>query len=99
MLAQVAFEEGHPEQFDSSVRASVEELKDEQRGADEMRARAIEAAVLISQGRLDEASRAVQRAQAIRNADWLAKFHLAVVSAQMEAARGNPLRRSAGSTL
>lgn len=89
MLAQVGFEEGHPEQFDSSVRASIEELKAEQRGADEMKARAIEAAVLISQGKLAEASDAVQSAQAIRNADWLAKFHLSVVSAQMEAARGN----------
>jgi len=89
LLAQVAFEEGHPEQFESSVRASIEELKAEHRGADEAKARAIEAAVLMSQGKLDEASNAVQSAQAIRNIDWLAKFHLALVSAQMEAARGN----------
>jgi tetratricopeptide (TPR) repeat protein/DNA-binding winged helix-turn-helix (wHTH) protein/TolB-like protein len=89
MLAQVAFEEGHPEQFDASVRASIEELKAEQRGADEMKARAIEAAVLISQSKLDEASKSLQSAQAIHNSDWMAKFHLSVVSAQMEAARGN----------
>ena len=89
MLSQVAFEEGHPEPFDDSVRASIEELKAEQRGADEMKARAIEAAILISQGKLDEASKSLQSAQAIHNTDWLAKFHLSVVSAQMEAARGN----------
>jgi hypothetical protein len=31
----------------------------------------------------------VQRAQAIHNTDWLAKFRLSVVYARLEAARGN----------
>ncbi len=89
LLAQVALEEGHPEQFDASVRSSIDELKAERRGADEMEARAIGAEALLSQSKTDAAWNAVQNAQAIRNTDWLAKFHLSVVSAQIEAARGN----------
>lgn len=89
MLAQVSLEEGHPEQFDASVQSSIEELKVEHRGADEMEALAIGAESLLSQRKVGEAWDAVQRAQTIRNTDWLAKFHLSVVYARLEAERGN----------
>jgi tetratricopeptide (TPR) repeat protein/TolB-like protein len=89
LLAQVALEGGHPEQFDASVRASLEELKAERRGADEMEALAIGAEVMLSQHKVGEAWDAVQRAQTIRNTDWLAKFRLSVVHARLEAERGN----------
>ncbi len=89
MLAQVSLEEGHPEQFDASVRSSIEELKAERRGADEMEALAMGAEALLSQKKVGEAWDTVQRAQTIRNTDWLARFRLSVVYARAEAARGN----------
>lgn len=89
MLVRVSLEEGHPERFDSSVQPSIEELKAERRGADEMEALAIGAEALLRQKKLDEAWNAVQRAQTIRNTDWLAKFHLSLVIARMEEERGN----------
>jgi len=89
LLAQVSLEEGHPEQFDASVRSAIEELKAERRGADEMEALAIGAEALLSQQKVGEAWDVVQRAQGIHNTDWLAKFRLSVVYARLEAARGN----------
>jgi DNA-binding winged helix-turn-helix (wHTH) protein/tetratricopeptide (TPR) repeat protein len=88
LLAKVSLEEGHPEPFDS-VRSSIEELKAEQRGADEMEALAIAAEAMLSQDKVGEAWDTVQTAQTIHNSDWLAKFHLSVVYALLEAARGN----------
>ena len=89
LLAQVSLEEGHPDQFDASIRSSLEELKAERRGAGEMEALAIGAEVMVSQHKVGEAWDAVQRAQKIHNTDWLAKFRLSVVYARLEAARGN----------
>jgi eukaryotic-like serine/threonine-protein kinase len=89
LLAQVSLEEGHPEQFDASLRSSIEELKAERRGADEMEARAIGSEALLSQHKVGEAWDVVQRAQTIRNTDWMAKFRLSVVYARLEAERGN----------
>jgi DNA-binding winged helix-turn-helix (wHTH) protein/tetratricopeptide (TPR) repeat protein len=89
MLAQVSLEEGHPERFDASVQSSIEELKGERRGADEMEALAIGAEALLSQRKVGEAWDAVQRAQTIRNTDWLAKFRLSVVYARLEVERGD----------
>jgi tetratricopeptide (TPR) repeat protein len=89
MLARVAFLERHPEQFDASVKSSIEELGGENRGADEMEARAMEAEAFIAQGKLDEAGDTVKRAKTLRATDWLARFHLSVSSARLERARGN----------
>jgi eukaryotic-like serine/threonine-protein kinase len=88
MLAQVSLEEGHPA-FDASVRSAIEELKAERRGADEMEALAIGAEALLRQRKVVEAWDLVQRAQTIRNTDWLAKFRLSVAHARLEAERGN----------
>jgi Flp pilus assembly protein TadD len=88
MLAQVALEEGRPE-FDASVRSAIEELKAERRGADEMEALAIGAEALLRQRKIAEAWDVVQRAQTIRNTDWLARFRLSVVYALLEAEGGN----------
>jgi eukaryotic-like serine/threonine-protein kinase len=89
LLAQVSLEEGHPERIDALIRPSIEELKAERRGADEMEALAIGAEALLSQQKVGEAWDTVQRAQTIRNTDWLAKFRLSVMYARLEAARGN----------
>ena len=89
MLGLVSLEEGHPERFDQSVQSSIEELKAEHRGADEMEALAIGAEALLNQRKVGEAWGNVQRAQTIRNTDWLAQFRLSVVYARLEAARGN----------
>jgi Flp pilus assembly protein TadD len=89
LLAKVSLEEGHPEKVDALVRSSIEELKTERRGADEMEALTIGAEALLSQQKVGEAWDAVQRAQSIRNTDWLAKFHRSVVYARLEAEGGN----------
>ena len=89
LLAQVSLEEGHPEQFDASVRSSIEELEAERRGADEMEALAIGAEALLRQQKVGDAWDAAQRARTIRNTDWLAKSRLSVVHARLEAKRGN----------
>jgi tetratricopeptide (TPR) repeat protein/DNA-binding winged helix-turn-helix (wHTH) protein/TolB-like protein len=89
MLARVAYLDRHPEQFDASVKSAIEELGGENRGADEMEARAMEAEALIAQGKLDEARDTVEKARTLRATDWLARLHLSVSSARLEWARGN----------
>jgi eukaryotic-like serine/threonine-protein kinase len=89
LLTQVSLEEGHPETNDVSFRSSIDELRNERRGADEMEGLAIGAETLMTQQKFAEALDLVQRAQAIRNTDWLAKFHLSLVSVRLEAERGN----------
>jgi len=89
LLAKLGIEEGYPEQFDDAARSSVAELGAEQRGADEMEALAIQAAALLGQKKIDQAWNTLQKAEIIQNADWLAKFHLSLVSAKVTAARGN----------
>lgn len=89
MLARVAYLDRHPEQFDASVKSAIEELGGENRGADEMEARAMEAEALIAQGKLDEARDTVEKARTLRASDWLARLHLSVSSARLEWARGN----------
>jgi DNA-binding winged helix-turn-helix (wHTH) protein/tetratricopeptide (TPR) repeat protein len=89
MLARVAFLERHPEQFDESIQAAIEELRDENRGPDEIEARAMQAEALLARGKVNEAKQALEKATALRATDWLAKFHLSATSARLEAARGN----------
>jgi tetratricopeptide (TPR) repeat protein len=93
MLARVAFLEQHPEQFDASVKSAIEELGSENRGADEMEARAMEAEALLARGKLDEARDTIERARTLRASDWLAKLHLSVSFARFELARGNTSAR------
>ena len=87
MLAQVALEEGHPEQFDSSVRSAIAELRAEQRRADEVEAEAAQARALLALDRTAEASESIRRATAIRPNDLLASFHLDLVAAELDAVR------------
>ncbi len=89
MLARVGFLERHPEQFDASVKSAIEELGLENRRADEVEARAMHAEALLAQGKLDDARETVEKASALRAADWLARLRLSASSAQLEAARGN----------
>ncbi len=89
LLAQVALYEGHPEQFDDPVQESIRELASEQRGADEMEAHAIQARTYVRLGKINEARQSVSRAQSIRGTDWLAKFHLSLAAAEVDAAGGN----------
>jgi eukaryotic-like serine/threonine-protein kinase len=89
MLARVAFLERHPEQFDESVQAAIEELRGENRGPDEIEARAMQADALLARGKVNDAKQALEKATALRATDWLAKFHLSATSARLEAARGN----------
>jgi DNA-binding winged helix-turn-helix (wHTH) protein/tetratricopeptide (TPR) repeat protein len=80
MLARVALLERHPEQFDASVDAAIDELKKENRGADEIEARALQAEALLARGRTVEAQQALEKAKSIQAADWLARFHLDAAS-------------------
>ena len=89
MLMQVSLEEGRPESDEKSARSAIEELSNEHRGADEMEGLAIAADAFVAQKKFPEALDFVQRAQGIRNTDWLAKFHLSLVSARLDAERGN----------
>jgi len=89
MLSRVALLEGHPEQFDGSVDAAIDELKKEHRGADEIEARALQAETLLAQGRTVEAQQALEKAKSIQAADWLARFHLDKAFARLESTKGN----------
>jgi DNA-binding winged helix-turn-helix (wHTH) protein/tetratricopeptide (TPR) repeat protein/TolB-like protein len=89
MLARVGFLERHPEQFDASVTSAIEELGAENRRADEVEARAMEAEALLAQGKLDDARDTLGKAGAARVADWLPKLHLATSTARLEAAQGD----------
>jgi len=89
MLARVAFLENHPEQFDVKVQSAIEELGVEKRDADEMEARAMQAEALLAQGKVVEARDTLEKADALRTTDWLARVHLSVSSAWFEWARGN----------
>jgi DNA-binding winged helix-turn-helix (wHTH) protein/tetratricopeptide (TPR) repeat protein/TolB-like protein len=89
MLARVAFLERHPEQFDASVQSAIEELRAENRGADEMEARAMQAEGLLAIGKINEAKETLDKATALRVTDWLAKFRFSASSARLEAAQGN----------
>lgn len=89
MLAQVSLEEGQHNGVDSSIQSSIDEFMAEGRGADAMEALAIVAEAFLAQKQIHEAESTVQRARTIRNSDWLAKFHLSIVDARLEAERGN----------
>ena len=89
MLARVAFLERHPEQFDASVQAAIEELRDENRRADEMEALAMQAEALLALGKIDEAQGTLARANALQSPDWLARFRRSASSARLEIARKN----------
>jgi len=88
LLAEVSMEQGHPEHFESAARPAIEELKREQRSGDQAEAEAIRAQALLSQGRIAEASQSIQTALAIKSAENLASFRVAVAAAEMDAARG-----------
>jgi len=89
MLAHVALLERHPEEFDGSVDAAIDELKKENRGADEIEALALQAEALLTRGRTVEAQQALEKAKRIQAADWLARFHLDTAFARLESAKGN----------
>jgi DNA-binding winged helix-turn-helix (wHTH) protein/tetratricopeptide (TPR) repeat protein/TolB-like protein len=89
MLARVAFLERHFEQFDASVDAAIDELRKENRGADEIEARALQAEALLARGRTVEAQKTLETAKSIRAADWLARFHMDTAVARLESAKGN----------
>ena len=89
LLAEVALEEGNAEQFDAATRQAIDELRAERRDSEEVEAHAIEIRALLIQGKVDDAARALARARAIPTSDWLAKFHIALARAQVEAQSGN----------
>ena len=89
LLARVAFLERHPEQFDASVQSAIEELRSENRGPDEIEARAMQAESFLALGKIDDARDTLEKASAVRATDWLASFHLSTTTARLEAARGN----------
>jgi tetratricopeptide (TPR) repeat protein len=89
VLARISLEEGHAEQFDSSVRSALGELRSEQRNDDLVEASAMEVQGLLAQGKVDEAWQEVLAARKTASSDQLAKFHLAIAAAEVEAARGH----------
>lgn len=88
VLARIAFEQGDPSQFNDSVRAAMDELRVEHRNDDVVEAAAMEAHALLAQGKVEKAWASIQRARPLPSSDFLAKFHLRVATAQVEAARG-----------
>jgi hypothetical protein len=88
MLAHVAALRRHPEVFET-VQAAIEELGRENRGADEIEARAMQAAELLAQGKAQSARETLAKAKAVRGGDWLAGFHLSLSQALLDAAQGN----------
>ena len=90
LLAQILLQEGHAEQVNlGELKSAVEELSQEQRGADVMEALAIQTEVLLAVGKLNDAHESVMRGQAVRNTNWLAKFHLGLATARVDAAQGH----------
>jgi DNA-binding winged helix-turn-helix (wHTH) protein/tetratricopeptide (TPR) repeat protein len=89
MLSRVALLERHPDQFDGSVDAAIDELKKQNRGADEIEARALQGEALLARGMTVEAEQTLEKAKRIQAADWLARFHLDTAFARLESAKGN----------
>jgi len=89
MLARVGFLEHHPDQFDSSVQSAIEELKREDRRADEAEARAMEALAFQAVGKIKEAQEDLKQADALGVTDWLVAFRLSLTAAHLEAGSGN----------
>lgn len=54
-----------------------------------MEAHALQARAYLRLGKISEAQQSVSRAQSIRGTDWLAKFHLSLAAAEVDAAAGN----------
>jgi tetratricopeptide (TPR) repeat protein len=89
LLVKVAFFEGHPEQVEEGgLGSAIEELRAEQRGADEMEALTIQVRALLASGKIESAQQSLIRAQGLTNASWLSRFDLAIASAQIDAAQG-----------
>jgi hypothetical protein len=74
------------------VHSAMDELKVEQRNDDLVEASASAALALLAEGKSEEAWASIQHAPALASSDFLAKFHLRVATAQVEAARGHSKR-------
>lgn len=87
LLVQIENSQGHLVSGD--LAPAIDELRSEQRGSDEMEARVTEAEALLRQGKTEMAGSSLEKATAIRNADWLSRFHLLMATAELEEVRGN----------
>jgi hypothetical protein len=89
LLAQVALSQGHPEQVNDGVlQNSINDLRAEKRGGDEMEALTVEIQTFLASGNIDSARRSLALAKALHNTTWLSNYHLMLAAAQIDAAEG-----------
>jgi ATP/maltotriose-dependent transcriptional regulator MalT len=89
LLAQVDLAEGHAEQVDeTAMQSSIDEIRSEQHGGDEVEALAIQIRLFLAKKKLGPARQSLERAQAVHNTSWLSKYDLMLAEAKVDAARG-----------
>jgi DNA-binding winged helix-turn-helix (wHTH) protein/tetratricopeptide (TPR) repeat protein len=89
LLAQVALLEGHADQVDeATLESSIDEVRAEQHGGDEVEALAIQIQLFLAKKKLGTAQQSLERAQAVHNTSWLSKHHLLLAAARIDGAQG-----------
>ena len=89
LLAQVALLEGHADQVDDAkLESSIDEIRAEQHGGDEVEALAIQIQLFLERKEVGSAEQSLERAQGVRNTSWLSKYHLMLAAARIDAAQG-----------
>jgi tetratricopeptide (TPR) repeat protein len=96
--AQLALDEGHPAEAESLLRSAITEFENEKSDPAAAAAYAGLSQALLAQGKLDEARKAIQRANILTSSspDPASKLPVAVQLARVEAAEGQKTTRSAG---
>lgn len=88
-LAQVSLLEGHAQQVDeATVQSSIDELRAENRGADEMESLTVQIQAFLARGKLEAAEKSLAQAQAVHHTSWLSNYHLTLAAARIDAAEG-----------
>ncbi|MBA3913303.1 MAG: tetratricopeptide repeat protein [Acidobacteriales bacterium] len=88
LLAKVCLVEGDSALAITHSQAALEVLKNEKRGPEELQARVVLTSALLAAGRTEEAKRVAVEAASVRDADWLARFELNLVTSRIEAVDG-----------
>ena len=89
LLAQVELAEGHAEQVDeAALQSSIDEIRSEQHGGDEVEALAIQIRLFLARKKLGPARQSLERAQAVHNTSWLSKYDLMLAEVKVDAAQG-----------
>ncbi len=88
-LAKVDIEDGHIEKVDdAALQSAIDEVHEEQRGADEVEALTIQIEAFLMRGKVASAQQSLARAEAVHHTSWLTKYHLLLATAHIDAAQG-----------